>query len=142
MHKVTLLGWLVGLFVVVACSSTPKSAAHHKIMTIDELRATAQHTRNIEVVLKKNPPEYFSVILESQPGTGYAWREISNTAPAKAVGLPVTENSDKTPGGISETIFLYTATDRGIGVIEYEYRQDWEKSDPHIKKLRLQVTIK
>lgn len=142
MRAMVVTIWLVWSLSIIACASAPKSESNHKVITIDELRVAAQHTRKIEVVLQKNPPEYFSLILESQPGTGYTWRETGNTAPAKSSALPTTVNRDKTPGGVSETIFIYSAIARGTGTIEYEYRQEWEKNDPYLKKVKVDVIIR
>ncbi|MCS6985658.1 MAG: protease inhibitor I42 family protein [Leptospiraceae bacterium] len=126
---------------VSSCLSTPKKREEAQLfVSLRELQDKETH-RSVNFKLPTAQKKVFLIILESQPGTGYSWREIHNTSPAILKKEPEIVNRDYLPGGFSDTLFTYEAKEKGSGEIVFSYRQHWQKEDPYEKILRLKINM-
>ncbi|MDD8027309.1 MAG: protease inhibitor I42 family protein [Acidobacteriota bacterium] len=81
------------------------------------------------------------VRLESQPGTGYAWR-IAKYGKANLDFLEETAAAGSAkPGGIEYQIFRFKATKAGSSCVELEYVRAWERDKPALKKFIVHLNI-
>ena len=83
--------------------------------------------------ISRNAAEQFSVVLESNPTTGYGWN----------VSVPSGDNSAPNlcgAGGIEK--FDFVVPQKGSYEIKFEYRRPWEKNVPALHTRTLQVDAK
>lgn len=127
--------------VMLFCQSPQKKdGKKFFLLTIEELKENKEHVRNLEFV-KKAQGETIELILESQPGTGYSWKEVENKSPLSLVEDGKIESKENIPGGVSNTLFTYQIRQFGEGEIIFLYRQHWQKEDLHEKKLVVKVKV-
>lgn len=90
--------------------------------------------------------ENFTIILESNPTTGYSWHldrkpdeSIVKFLGSKYVLPESNRNLDGAPG---KEVLIFTAINRGTTTISIYYSRSWEKNEQSAKTANFTVTVK
>lgn len=93
--------------------------------------------------ISRNAAEQFSVVLESNPTTGYGWNVSVPSGVNMLAQNYIPDNSAPNlcgAGGIEK--FDFVVPQKGSYEIKFEYRRPWEKNVPALHTRTLQVDAK
>ena len=93
--------------------------------------------------ISANTSEQFSVVLESNPTTGYGWNVSVPDGVKMLAQNYIPDNSAPNlcgAGGIEK--FDFVVPQKGSYEIKFEYRRPWEKNVPALHTRTLQVDAK
>ena len=81
--------------------------------------------QNENITVKKG--QEFTIILESNPTTGYQWIPTFNTSIIKLVSHNFQPSTTKLMGSPGTDIFKFKATNQGTESLKMIYKRSWEK---------------
>ena len=91
-----------------------------------------------------NVGEVFSIILDSNPSTGYQWRLAysSNGKLLKLVNTEYRAPETELPGKGGHEIWSFKALSAGQGVVVFEYARPWETSEAPVKSMTFTIDVR
>jgi len=119
--------------------------------TLSESYAGASQAINEEGDIYTNPEKtircdvgtVFSIVLDSNPSTGYNWRlaRLSNGELLKVVNTEYRDSKTKLTGAAGYEIWSFKALSVGQGLIVFEYARPWETNKTPIKSVTFIVNV-
>ncbi len=93
--------------------------------------------------IELSPSQTVVVKLESQPGTGYAWRLSSQDQPKIDLLASGTQPIGAAKPGASEVqYFELKPAAVGLTTVQFEYSRVWEKSKPPSKQFSVELSVR
>jgi len=95
-----------------------------------------------------SPGDEFTMILCSNPTTGYQWSEIADISHPKIVEQvkhiynPPSAEVDPTTGSAGEEVWTFKAITTGNSAISVEYSRPWDGGEKGTWTYKLNVTVK
>jgi len=94
-----------------------------------------------EQMITAKAGEAFTIQLEGQLSTGYAWKLAESPASVQIIKESVlTEGNDKA-GGIDIQEFVLKSTAKGELTLTFKYARHWEKKPVYIKTSTVKVKV-
>ena len=114
-------------------SGAVKAAPHTLVLTDKD------NGKRIEL----SPSQTVLVKLESQPGTGYAWRVSPQDQPKISLLASGTQQTTAGGPGASEVqYFELKPAANGLTTVQFEYIRVWEKSKPPSKQFSVELNVR
>ena len=132
--KTGLLAAAFGGMAFATCSHrlSPQSSDNEVVVTNkDNGKTTAVVKGNVLVIR-----------LESQPGTGYAWRIGKYEKDNLDFAGETTAQGSDLPGGIEYQVFRFKTLKAGSASAELEYVRSWEQDKPPVKTFKINLDIR
>lgn len=87
--------------------------------------------------------EEFSIILKSNPSTGFTWQlaEPLDKSILRLVGSEYKARKPALIGSGGEEIWIFKALSKGRAFISMEYNRQWEKDVPPAKRMIFTVNV-
>jgi inhibitor of cysteine peptidase len=124
------------IILVLAIIALLTIGGRKKVATVPEVQPTPEQiTQNENVIVDKT--KSFSIVLESNPTTGYSWEPKFDETYIKLVSasfIPYPETSNKVGGGGTQN-FEFSALQSGETQITFTYARPWEKDNPAETKI-------
>ncbi len=82
------------------------------------------------------------ILLETQLGTGYDWI-IKSPIPSfvKLIDDSIISDNASVLGGEGSHLFKFQATQKGNGVLTFQYKRSWEKDIAPLKVLEIDLKV-
>jgi predicted secreted protein len=90
------------------------------------VNSTIENKKQNEIITVKKGQE-FTIILESNPTTGYQWIPTFNTSMINLVSHNFQPSTTKLMGSPGTDIFKFKATNQGTESLKMIYKRSWEK---------------
>ena len=121
---------------IFACAQNDKIAGEAS----DRIREFSDPSRTIEVAVG----ERFSILLDSNPTTGYSWQA---SGPAAGRGVIFTVSSYEAPranlaGAPGRERLTFMAESAGIEKLTFHYLRPWEKNTEPARTVTFTVVVK
>lgn len=94
--------------------------------------------------IEVRPGSEFTIVLESNPTTGYGWKISDDLDKTKLVVTEVRHRQDKKKllGSPGKDFWTFRTLNEGTAAIAFEYVRPWEKDVPPVKRSIFTLVIK